>query len=94
MRLVLSRLSDRRMSLPKTSSGHGLFVKPSHNQMAHHGSTRQPQIFGGTPQQIEYAAEMGLEHHFGLTCDPVAGLAQIYRKEGVAKSVVARAVSL
>ena len=35
------------------------------------------QILGGTPHQIEYAAEMGLEHHLGLTCDPVAGLLQI-----------------
>lgn len=35
------------------------------------------QIFGGTPSQIEYAAEMGLEHHLGLTCDPVCGLVQI-----------------
>ncbi len=35
------------------------------------------QLFGGTPSQIEYAAEMGLEHHLGLTCDPVAGLVQI-----------------
>lgn len=35
------------------------------------------QLFGGTPQQIEYAAEMGLEHHLGLTCDPVCGLVQI-----------------
>lgn len=35
------------------------------------------QLFGGSPQQIEYAAEMGLEHHLGLTCDPVCGLVQI-----------------
>ena len=35
------------------------------------------QLFGGTPAQIEYAAEMGLEHHLGLTCDPVRGLVQI-----------------
>jgi len=35
------------------------------------------QAFGGSPQQIEYAAEMGLEHHLGLTCDPVCGLVQI-----------------
>jgi L-serine dehydratase len=35
------------------------------------------QLFGGSPFQIEYAAEMGLEHHLGLTCDPVAGLVQI-----------------
>ena len=35
------------------------------------------QLMGGSPRQIEYAAEMGLEHHLGLTCDPVAGLVQI-----------------
>jgi L-serine dehydratase len=35
------------------------------------------QLFGGSPAQIEYAAEMGLEHHLGLTCDPVCGLVQI-----------------
>lgn len=35
------------------------------------------QLFGGTAAQIEYAAEMGLEHHLGLTCDPVCGLVQI-----------------
>jgi len=35
------------------------------------------QLYGGTPAQIEYAAEMGLEHHLGMTCDPVCGLVQI-----------------
>lgn len=35
------------------------------------------QLLGGTLRQIEYAAEMGFEHHLGLTCDPVAGLVQI-----------------
>ena len=35
------------------------------------------QLFGGSPAQIEYAAEMGLEHHLGLTCDPVCGLVQV-----------------
>jgi L-serine dehydratase len=35
------------------------------------------QMFGGSPQQIEYAAEMGLEHHLGLTCDPIGGLVQV-----------------
>jgi L-serine dehydratase len=34
-------------------------------------------ILGGTNNQIEYAAEMGLEHFLGLTCDPVAGMVQI-----------------
>jgi L-serine dehydratase len=35
------------------------------------------QLMGGSPRQIEYAAEMGMEHHLGLTCDPVLGLVQI-----------------
>ncbi len=35
------------------------------------------QLFGGSTSQIEYAAEMGLEHHLGMTCDPVCGLVQI-----------------
>lgn len=35
------------------------------------------QMFGGSPSQIEYAAEMALEHHLGMTCDPVGGLVQI-----------------
>ncbi len=35
------------------------------------------QLMGGSPAQIEYSAEMGLEHHLGMTCDPVCGLVQI-----------------
>nr|WP_179254509.1 L-serine ammonia-lyase [Enemella evansiae] len=35
------------------------------------------EILGGTPQQVECAAEIGMEHHLGLTCDPVGGLVQI-----------------
>lgn len=40
-------------------------------------SAAAAQLQGGTPAQIEYAAEMGMEHHLGLTCDPVGGLVQI-----------------
>ncbi len=40
-------------------------------------SAAATQLFGGTPQQVEYAASIGLEHFLGLTCDPVAGLVQI-----------------
>ncbi len=40
-------------------------------------SAAATQLLGGSTTQIEYAAEMGLEHHLGLTCDPVAGLVQI-----------------
>ncbi|CAN5163945.1 L-serine ammonia-lyase [soil metagenome] len=35
------------------------------------------QVMGGTPAQVENAAEIGMEHHLGLTCDPVGGLVQI-----------------
>ncbi len=35
------------------------------------------QLLGGSLRQIEYAAEMGLEHHLGLTCDPIDGFVQI-----------------
>ncbi len=34
-------------------------------------------LFGGSLATIEYAAEMGLEHHLGMTCDPICGLVQI-----------------
>jgi L-serine dehydratase len=40
-------------------------------------SAAATQLMGGTIYQIEYSAEMGIEHHLGLTCDPVAGLVQI-----------------
>ena len=35
------------------------------------------EVMGGTPEQVENAAEIGLEHNLGLTCDPVAGLVQV-----------------
>jgi L-serine dehydratase len=38
-------------------------------------------VMGGTPEQAENAAEIGMEHHLGLTCDPVGGLVQIPRIE-------------
>jgi L-serine dehydratase len=34
-------------------------------------------VLGGSPRQVENAAEIGMEHHLGLTCDPVGGLVQI-----------------
>jgi L-serine dehydratase len=34
-------------------------------------------VWGGTPEQVASAAEIGMEHHLGLTCDPVGGLVQI-----------------
>ena len=36
-----------------------------------------PRCMGGTPEQVENAAEIGMEHNLGLTCDPVGGLVQI-----------------
>lgn len=35
------------------------------------------EIMGGSPQQVENAAEIGMEHNLGLTCDPVGGLVQV-----------------
>jgi L-serine dehydratase len=35
------------------------------------------EFLGGTPRQVENAAEIGMEHNLGLTCDPVGGLVQI-----------------
>ena len=35
------------------------------------------EVMGGTPQQVENAAEIGMEHHLGLTCDPIGGLVQV-----------------
>jgi len=35
------------------------------------------EVMGGTPDQVENAAEIGIEHNLGLTCDPVGGLVQI-----------------
>ena len=34
-------------------------------------------VMGGTPEQVENAAEIALEHHLGMTCDPVGGLVQV-----------------
>jgi L-serine dehydratase len=34
------------------------------------------EVLGGTPEQVEYAAEIGMEHNLGLTCDPLKGLVQ------------------
>lgn len=51
---------------------------------------------GGTPRQIENAAEIALEHHLGLTCDPVAGLVQVpcIERNGIGATKAAAAASL
>jgi L-serine dehydratase len=51
---------------------------------------------GGTPAQIENAAEIGMEHHLGLTCDPVGGLVQIpcIERNGMAAIKAVGAASL
>jgi L-serine dehydratase len=53
---------------------------------------------GGTPEQVENAAEIALEHHLGMTCDPVAGLVQIPCIErnafGAVKAVTAASLAL
>jgi L-serine dehydratase len=53
---------------------------------------------GGTPEQIENAAEIALEHHLGMTCDPIAGLVQVPCIErnalGAVKAVTAASLAL
>ena len=53
---------------------------------------------GGTPQQVENAAEIALEHHLGMTCDPAAGLVQVPCIErnalGAVKAVSAASLAL
>jgi L-serine dehydratase len=55
-------------------------------------------VLGGTPQQVENAAEIALEHHLGMTCDPVRGLVQVPCIErnglGAIKAVSAASLSL
>ena len=55
-------------------------------------------VMGGTPEQIENAAEIALEHHLGMTCDPIAGLVQIPCIErnglGAIKAVSAASLAL
>jgi len=55
-------------------------------------------IMGGTPEQVENAAEIALEHHLGMTCDPVGGLVQIPCIErnafGAVKAVTAASLAL
>jgi L-serine dehydratase len=47
------------------------------------------EVLGGTPAQVENAAEIGMEHNLGLTCDPVGGLVQIPCIERNAMAAVA-----
>ncbi|NKK74841.1 L-serine ammonia-lyase [Rhizobium leguminosarum bv. viciae] len=55
-------------------------------------------VIGGTPEQIENAAEIALEHHLGMTCDPIAGLVQVPCIErnalGSVKAVTAASLAL
>ncbi len=55
-------------------------------------------MLGGTPYQIEQAAEIGIEHHLGMTCDPIKGLVQVPCIErnamGAVKALNAAALSL
>lgn len=55
-------------------------------------------VLGGTPEQVENAAEIALEHHLGMTCDPVGGLVQIPCIErnafGAVKAVTAASLAL
>ncbi|MGP4022222.1 L-serine ammonia-lyase [Actinomadura sp. 3N407] len=56
------------------------------------------EVLGGTPEQVENAAEIGIEHNLGLTCDPVGGLVQVPCIErnavGAIKAISAARISL
>ena len=56
------------------------------------------EVLGGSPEQVENAAEIGMEHNLGLTCDPVGGLVQIpcIERNGMAavKAVTAARMAL
>jgi L-serine dehydratase len=53
-------------------------------------------VLGGTPAQVENAAEIAMEHHLGLTCDPVGGLVQIpcIERNAIASSTAVSAARL
>ncbi|MCE8521187.1 L-serine ammonia-lyase [Ruegeria pomeroyi] len=53
-------------------------------------------VMGGTPEQVENAAEIALEHHLGMTCDPVKGLVQVpcIERNGLAAIKAVSAASL
>ena len=53
-------------------------------------------VMGGTPSQVENAAEIAMEHHLGLTCDPVGGLVQIpcIERNAIAASTAVTAARL
>ena len=53
-------------------------------------------VMGGTPEQVENAAEIGIEHNLGLTCDPVGGLVQIpcIERNAMAANTAINAVSM
>jgi len=53
-------------------------------------------VLGGTPEQVENAAEIALEHHLGMTCDPVAGLVQVpcIERNGIGANKAVAAASL
>jgi L-serine dehydratase len=54
------------------------------------------ELLGGTPRQLENAAEIALEHHLGLTCDPVGGLVQVpcIERNAIAASTAVSAARL
>ena len=51
---------------------------------------------GGTPAQVENAAEIGMEHNLGLTCDPIGGLVQVpcIERNAIASSTAVSAARL
>lgn len=56
------------------------------------------EALGGTPRQVENAAEMAMEHHLGMTCDPIGGLVQVpcieHNAFGANKAITAASLAL
>jgi L-serine dehydratase len=64
-------------SLAATGHGHGSVKAVVLGLSGEQPESVDPQAAGGSPEQVENAAEIGVEHNLGLTCDPVGGLVQI-----------------
>ncbi len=86
MRSTKERIYFRSRSRLSGRSRRGLF----------YGSGRISRALGATNEQIENAAEIGMEHHLGLTCDPVRGQVQIpcIERNGIAAVKAVNSVRL
>ena len=76
----------------------GLQIDSRHTTAAAMAAAGWAAVLGGTPEQVENAAEIALEHHLGMTCDPVGGLVQVPCIErnalGAVKAVTAASLAI